>query len=206
MTVSLFAYLRSVYLIDDWVTWVSNPSNALAVAQLAAAGVTALATIALWRVTRVLAKETEALAKLTSQPFVVGSLESSSVSSNAFNLTLRNTGNATAFDIVLEITPPIPNFDGSIPSEKFIRRTVSMLPPQNPLTLQVAMGPDIHDKKFEAIVSWSRRPKEDARESLTYVFSPLDGFQGGVVTKSAHHIAEELEKIRKHIGKIETRE
>ena len=99
------------------VEWFSQGANALAFSQLVAAGVTAIATIALWRVTRVLAVETKVLAKMTSQPFVVSSFESSGADPTALNLTLRNTGNATAFDVKFRITPAPPKANGQ-PSKK----------------------------------------------------------------------------------------
>ena len=66
--------------------WVADSDDILAVAQLLAAFITALATFALWRVTRVLAVETSALAKMTSRPFVICGIESSLASPSALNL------------------------------------------------------------------------------------------------------------------------
>ena len=51
--------------IENVVAWFTNAANALVFAQLVAAFVTAIATIALWRVTRVLAVETKTLAAMT---------------------------------------------------------------------------------------------------------------------------------------------
>ncbi len=71
------------------VSWIG--SNALALAQLLAALVTAVATFALWRATKVLAKETTVLAKMSAHPFVICWLESSGASAVALNFTVRNT-------------------------------------------------------------------------------------------------------------------
>lgn len=188
--------------VEDWLHWLSGAANALAVAQLAAAGVTALATIALWRVTRVLAVETAVLAKMTSRPFVVCGLESSGASAIALNLILRNTGNATAFDVNLELSPALPKPDGSPPEDETLStRDVSFLPPGQALTIQGVMGPEVHDKAFAATVSWASLPGASVRETLSYTFKPKDGFRGGWNTKGSHHIAEELEKLRKELGK-----
>ena len=94
-------------LFRDVGSWLIEGANLLAFAQLIAAFVTALATIALWRVTKLLANETSVLAEMTSRPFVVCALESSGASAIALNLVLRNTGNAAAFDIEVEISPPL---------------------------------------------------------------------------------------------------
>lgn len=106
-------------------------ANFVTLTQVLAALVTAVATIALWRVTRVLAIETTTLAKMTAQPFVVCWLESSASSAIALNLTLRNTGNATAFDIRMVLTPALPENPNQAPTEnnsETVFRT-SLLPP-----------------------------------------------------------------------------
>jgi hypothetical protein len=192
---------RRAQMSEQVSNWFSNSSNALAFAQLAAAAVTAIATIALWRVTRVLADETAILAKMTSRPFVVCYLESSGASAVALNLTLRNTGTRTAFDIKLELFPALPKHDGS-PSEneELSRREVSLLPPGQVLTIQGVMGMNIHDKVFSATVSWASLPGASIRETLSYKFEPTDGFRGGWKTKGPHDIANELEKLRKQLA------
>jgi len=79
--------------IENVVAWFTVGANILTVAQLVAAFVTAIATIALWRVTRVLADETKTLAAMTSRPFVVSSFESSEADPTAIDVVFRNTGN-----------------------------------------------------------------------------------------------------------------
>jgi hypothetical protein len=186
---------------ENAVAWFAEAANALVFAQLVAAFVTAIATIALWRVTRVLAVETKTLAAMTSRPFVVCSAESSPVSANSFNLVLRNTGNATAFDVKLQLSPPIANPDGSpLADETMTSWEVSLLPPGQALTKYAGFGPDIHDKTYTAKVSWASLPGASVRESLAYEFEAKDGFQGGVITKGPHHIAEELERLRKQLA------
>ncbi|MES2969205.1 MAG: hypothetical protein V4804_10705 [Pseudomonadota bacterium] len=187
--------------IESVVAWLAKPENALAFSQLAAAAVTAIATIALWRVTRILAVETKTLAAMTSRPFVVCSAESSPISANSFNLVLRSTGNATAFDVRVQLSPPIANPDGSqLADDTMTSWEVSLLPPGQALTKYVGFGPDIHDKTYSANVSWASLPGSSARESLSYKFQGKDGFQGGVIAKGPHHIAEEFEKLRKQIA------
>ena len=188
--------------IESVVAWFAKPENALAFSQLAAAAVTAIATIALWRVTRVLAVETKTLAAMTSRPFVVCSLESSPASAIALNLTLRNTGNATAFDVKLELSPALEKPDGSQPDDPTMTTwEISLLPPGQALTTQGVLGPKVHVKVFSAKVSWASLPGAIVRESLSYKFEPKDGFRGGFASKGLHNIAEELEKIRKQLPK-----
>ncbi|WP_439523157.1 hypothetical protein [Marivita sp.] len=188
-------------MMENWIDWVTSPGNVLTLAQLVATVIIAFATIALWRVTRVLADETSVLAKMTSQPFVVCALESSEVSAHALNLKLKNSGNGTAFDIKLKVSPPLPKADGTPKDGENMERSVSLLPPGSELAMQVVMGRDVHDTVFSAEVSWAHLPGSSEREVLKYTFSALDGFRGGAVSKGPHHIAEELEKIRKHVEK-----
>lgn len=183
------------------VAWFTDAANSLAFAQLLAAFVTALATIALWRVTKVLAVETKTLAAMTSRPFVVCSLESSGASAIALNLTLRNTGNATAFDVKLELSPALTKPDGTANDDPQTAWEISLLPPGQALTTQGVMGPEVHDQTYSATVSWAALPGAVVRESLSYSFAAKDGFRGGWNTKGPHQIAEELEKIRKQLEK-----
>ena len=187
--------------IDNVFAWFGVAANSLAFAQLVAAFVTALATIALWQVTKVLAVETKTLAAMTSRPFVVCSLESSGASAIALNLTLRNTGNATAFDVKLALSPALSRPDGTANDDPQTTWDISLLPPGQALTTQGVMGPEVHDKVYSATVSWAALPGATIRESLSYSFAAKDGFRGGWNTKGPHHIAEELEKLRKQLEK-----
>ncbi|WP_295317444.1 hypothetical protein [Roseobacter sp.] len=187
---------------DAIIVWLSDGENSLAAAQVAVALVTALATLALWRVTRVLAVETSALAKMTSRPFVVCALESSGASAVALNLALRNTGNATAFDIKLEMSPALPKPNGDKPDDETLpTHEISLLPPDQALQIQGVMGTEVYGKVFDMKVSWAAMPGAESRETLSYKIEPKDGFRGGWNTKGPHHIAEELEKLRKQMAK-----
>jgi hypothetical protein len=151
--------------IESVVAWFTEAANALIFAQLVAAFVTAIATIALWRVTRVLAVETKTLAAMTSKPFVVSSFESSGADPTAINLTLRNSGNATAFDVKFRIVPAPPKANGQ-PADNPQQSTfdISLLPAGQVLPLQGVMGRDVSDASFEIWVSWTSLPGGKQRE------------------------------------------
>ena len=188
--------------MDSIFHWIIRDGNALAAMQLFAAFVTALATLALWRVTNVLAKETSALARMTSRPFVVCSLESSLADPTALDLTVRNTGNATAFDVHFKISPALRKPDGSEPElTSEAEYKVSLLPPGQRLPIAGVMGRDIGEKRYTAKVSWAALPGANERESINYQFEPSDGFRGGWNTKGLHQVANELERIRKLLPK-----
>lgn len=187
---------------ETFITWIAVGENTLAVAQLAAAFITALATFALWRVTRVLAVETSGLAKMTSRPFVICGIESSLADPTALNLVIRNTGNAAAFDIKTKVLPPLPQPNGTTgegQTETLV--DVSYLPPGQVLSRQGVMSRDIFDVKYDVEISWASSPRSTDRESLSYIFEGRDGFNGGFKEKGMHEIANELEKIRNLLPK-----
>ncbi|AJY46540.1 hypothetical protein [Martelella endophytica] len=188
-------------LLGDWFytvgTFVAN--NALVIAQVIAAFVTAGATIALWNVTRVLAVETSNLAKMTAQPFVVCWLESSGADATALDLTFRNTGNAVAFDVELKLSPALPSPDGRKQESKEQTYKLSMLPPGHHLAHKPVLSRDVRETIFLAEISWAKRPRGTTRETLSYDFQAKDGFRGGWNTKGSHQIAEELKKIREKL-------
>ncbi len=175
--------------------WFCDGENFLAATQVAVGLVTAAAAVALWHATRELAKETSVLAKMTSRPFVVCALESSDADATALNLTLRNTGNATAFDIKLEMSPALPKPNGDKPEDDTLTtHEISLLPPEQALHIQCVKGPEVHGKVFAVTVSWADMPGASDRQNLSYKIEAKDGFRAGWNTKGPHHIATELER------------
>lgn len=180
----------------------SSPSNLMAVAQVVAAFVTALATIALWHVTRILAVETKVLSSMTSRPFVIFTIESSLADPTAMDAIVSNTGNATAFDVVVNISPPLPKPNGQRPErETDTELNMSLLAPGRSIPNRGVMSRDVYNQNFLIHVSWSSLPGSSLRESTSYSIEARDGFKGGWGVKGQHQIAEELEKIRKTISK-----
>lgn len=68
--------------------------------------VTALATAALFYATWVLARETKILSKATAQPHVTVGIEPNQWALIYFDLIVRNSGNAPAYDIKISFDPP----------------------------------------------------------------------------------------------------
>lgn len=135
---------------------------------------------------------------MTSRPFVVCGIESSLADPTALNLVIRNTGNATAFDIKATITPPLPKPNGE-PNEDATQTEleISFLPPGQVLPRKGVMSRDIPQTNFSVVVSWSLEPHSTNRETLEYSIEASDGFRGGWNEKGLHQIAQEIEKIRK---------
>lgn len=177
--------------------------NSLTLVQVFSALATAVATIALWRVTKVLAVETKTLAKMTAQPFVVCWLESSAGDALAMNLTLRNTGNATAFDVKMTMTPALSLRSDGTPAEGDTSTVFnpSLIPPGQMSRIRGDLAQNIHDTIFNVVISWSDRPGSENREELEYSFEPKDGFRAGYNPKGVDDIAKSLEGIRKGMAK-----
>lgn len=189
------------WYLDLW-NWIAVPVNAVALAQVFAAIITAVATIALWHVTRILAVETKVLSSMTSRPFVIFSFQSSLAAAEALDSVVSNTGNATAFDVEVTISPALPRGDGSRDPEKIESKFhVSLLPPGAAIPKQGVMSRDVYDGTFTVDVSWSSSPGSAKREKINYNIQPQDGFRAGWRVKGEHQIAEELEKIRKLLPK-----
>lgn len=186
---------------ENLLKWFTEADNVLSFAQLVAAFVTALATFALWRVTRVLAVETKTLAAMTSHSFVVGTFEQSAAGSGTFDVVLRNTGNSTAFDIKLKFEPALPKGDGQADLEKETSFEASILSPGQHLPLSAVMFRDAPETNFKVFVSWSSAPSSKDRNQMNYETKIYTGRSLGWNVKGTHDIANELEKIRKQLPK-----
>ncbi|WP_294608272.1 hypothetical protein [uncultured Roseovarius sp.] len=96
----------------------------------------------------------------------------------------------------------LPNPTGDKPGDETrTMHDISLLPPGQALQIQGVMGPAVHDTVFDVKVSWTEMPGASDRETLAYKIEAKDGFRGGWNTKGTHHVAEELEKIRKKLPK-----
>nr|WP_314264320.1 hypothetical protein [uncultured Moellerella sp.] len=114
-----------------------------------AAIVTAVSTFCLWRVTRVLARETKKMAEATSQPHIVITFEPTKVSMNHFNIVISNTGNATAYNITVAIEPSIN--DRNIPF-----KSVSVLKPGDLISSYYTDFNQMNGKVFDISIEWTK--------------------------------------------------
>lgn len=168
--------------------------------------VTAFATIALAWVTSVLAKETKRLAALGQQPQVIATIEASPRSMHWFDLHLENSGNATAFDIMLTFEPqPTLSRGDKVPFSK-----IPVLKPQQKLSSSFCTFAELQNREFSITTEWSRSPRGHAREKLNYLFSIKD-FEGmsrlgGVpiveMADSVKKISEELTRLGQGTRKL----
>jgi hypothetical protein len=165
---------------------------------LLSSAVTALATIALFFVTWVLARETKILSRASSQAHVTATIEPNIWAINYTDIIIQNSGNAVAYDITVDFSPPIvlaSDFETGrgVPFQK-----VSILRPGQKLQSSLSSSSDVMGKTFCVFISWKLRPRDKRRENLTYQLSMLD-YDGvghlGAVTPAVQ-IAEQIKKLR----------
>jgi hypothetical protein len=180
----------------------------LATINLTDAGVivTAFATVALFAVTWVLARETRWLANLTSQPQVVASIQSNPWGGGFADLHVQNTGNATAFDIEIAFDPPLAIEDPVDPGDPAPFQKISLLKPGQALDSYLAPFPNIIDDNYTVTITWKRHPSHNARETLSYTIRVADvrgvshlGSRDPVI-----QIADDIRKLREDFRKVAT--
>jgi len=114
--------------------------------------VTAVATIFLWKVTRLLAQETTRMVNATSQPHVVATLDPSPWSVRFFELNVTNAGTGTAYDIQIKFDPPLKHEDNLKGTGSPIDR-ISVLKPAQGINSYAADYPAIKGVKYQVTVS-----------------------------------------------------
>lgn len=170
---------------------------AITITSVIAALVTAVSTFFLWRVTRMLAVETKKMAESASQPHIVITLEPTDVSVNHFNMVISNTGNATAYNIISDITPSIN--DKPIPFQN-----VSVLKPGDSIKSFFTSFFEIKNKEFKITTTWLKNPESKDRISNSYIFDigsytnlSVLGDMNPLLT-----VSKEIKKISENINKI----
>jgi hypothetical protein len=159
--------------------------------------ITAIATIFLWRVTRILAVETKRMADASARPHVVATIEPNPWSLLHADLRVENTGNATAYDIQVSFDPPLEN--GGVRRKQDIPlQRISVLKPAQQLASYLSEFPPLLNTTYTVTVSWTRGAGDTKREMHSY------GLDMGVYKDISQlgaadpltHMAEQLKKIR----------
>lgn len=164
---------------------------------------TAIATFFLWRVTLVLARETTRMAEASAQPHVVVTLAPNRWSARHFNLHVDNTGNATAYDIRVTITPPLQNGEARGSDAKIPFETISVLKPGSGLSSYLSEYQLLKGKTFEVKISWLKSSSGKTREENSYILRMSD--HEGVSwlgTDPAMDVAQHLKKMEKSLADI----
>ena len=168
--------------------------------------VTALATFALWRATRVLAIETKRMAEAASQPQIVVTIEGNQWSFIHADLHVTNTGNATAFDISIEFDPPLAiELENKTETIKTPLRSISILKPGQELTSWVGKMFSYLDSSYSITISYARSP-QGKRESLTYILD-MSSYKGIHRLGSGDpltQLAQQTKKLQEDVHRIAT--
>ncbi|KQP48162.1 hypothetical protein ASF31_02140 [Brevundimonas sp. Leaf280] len=151
----------------------------------------------LWLVTRTLAIETKRMAEASAQPQVVVSIEPNQWAINYADIVVANTGNATAFDVLVKFDPEIPR-ERDTPERPTPLQTVSLLRPGQKLVNFLSSFEPIIDISYTVTVSWKRQPTDPKRETLTYPLNlkEMDGRGSLGAADPMTQIATEVKNIR----------
>lgn len=151
-----------------------NWSTAIQIGGLLGTIVTAIATFFLWRVTKLLAIETERMAKATAQPHIVATLDPNRWSMRHFDINVSNTGNATAYDIHISFDPPLENGEARTGVQEIPLRKISVLKPGQGMSSYLCEFNLLQEKRFTVTISWKQLAGAPAREENTYDFDMAD--------------------------------
>jgi len=162
---------------------------------------TAVATIALVWITRVLARETKRLAEIGQQPQIVFTIEPSEVEISFLESTIENTGNASAFDIRIEFDPRIEIVDAQGDTRPPIDK-ISVLKPGQKISNFLCTYGELKTRSFSVTTSWRRAPKSEIVESLSYKINLAE--LEGLLRMSGPDKARSLEKIAKALENLDS--
>ena len=178
-------------------------TTALSVGGLLATVVTAVATIFLWRVTKLLAKETTRMVEASDQPHVVATLSPNRWSLRHFDLLVDNTGNATAYDIQVRFDPPLENGEARKEDAKIPFESVSVLKPGQGLRSYLADISVLEGKAFEVTISWRRGSKDKPEETNVYTLDMADYAGASELGRDpVIGIARSLEGVEKSLSSL----
>ncbi|WP_458370754.1 hypothetical protein [Pseudomonas fluorescens] len=178
----------------DWISIV------IAIGGVLGTLVTAVATIFLWRVTKVLANETTRMVHAASQPHVVATIEPNRWSLLHFDLKVDNTGNATAYDISINFDPPLENGEGLNNPLEIPLNAISVLKPGQGISSYLSEYDPLKNKAYTISISWRRDPQNQAREHNVYKLdmADLEGISQ-LGSDPMVQIAEHIKKMQENL-------
>lgn len=177
--------------IPEWT------STIISIGGLLGTLVTAVATFFLWRVTSVLAVETKRMAMAASQPHVVATLEPNRWSMRHFDIKVHNTGNAPAYDITVEFTPPLQNGGARNGGIEIPFGNISVLRPGQGVASYLSDYEGVKDSVYFVRISWRRIASDPVREENAYTLNMAD--KRGVSELGGDPIVQ----IANHLKKME---
>ncbi|HFI1126784.1 hypothetical protein HV073_06665 [Klebsiella michiganensis] len=175
--------------LEKWSTFISA----------VAAVLTAVATFFLWRVTKLLAKETTRMVESSSQPHIVVTLEPNAWAAFYFDINVANTGNAPAYNIEVEFDPPLINAEYREDKKHSIPfRKISVLKNGQMLSSNLCEYNQIKENVYKVVISWSKQANSIEREFNEYEYdmSSFEGINYLGARNPMTQIAEQIKKIR----------
>ena len=186
--------------MDSAQTWITT---FIAFGGLLGTLVTAVATLFLWRVTKLLAVDTTRMAEASAPPPVVATLDPNRWSMRHFDLKVDNTGNATAYDIKVDFTPPLINGEGRAGAMAVPFENISLLKPGQGMGSYLAEYSIVSKRVYSVRVSWRRSSADSEREENVYTINMAD--REGVSDLGGDplvNIANDLAKIREDLRSL----
>jgi hypothetical protein len=174
--------------------------------------VTGLATIALWRATKQLVTATNEMAARSAQASIVATLEPNQWSMRHFDLKVTNTGNATAYGIMIAFDPPLQNGDARAGFDIPLQ-SVSVLRPSQTIGSYLTGFANLKGQKFQVKTTWKRTPTSSEVETLSYDFDMgnyehMSGLGTGdpqvQIADQLKHIREDWRSVAKGNSKIQS--
>jgi hypothetical protein len=158
--------------------------------------VTASATVALAFLTLALVWATLKMVRAGSQPHVIANIESNQWSLRHMDVVIANTGNAPAYDVVVDIDPKIPLSDskGDVP---FPFSKISIIRPGQSLVSFATDWKKIKGELYTFQIAWSRRPG-GRKEKLSYSLdmNNLEGISHLGRENPMIQVAEQIKHLR----------
>jgi hypothetical protein len=176
------------------------------VATILGVTVTAIATVFLWRVTRLLAFETKRMAEALSQPHVVAVILPNQWAIIHADFVVENKGTGTAFDVQIAFDPPLENGKHRGEQMPLPLQNISVLKPGQVLRSYLGDFPPIIEKTYRVTVSWKRDPADNSLETLSYTLD-MTMFKGITQLGSPDplvQIASQMRKLREDWQSVST--
>ena len=140
------------------------------------------------------------MADATGQPQIVATIRPNSWTMMYANLTISNSGNASAFSVRMEFDPPLIIGEGetSYTERETPFQEISILLPGESLSSDIGRSFPLLEKSYRVTTSWLRHPQSLEREMLSYILTMADS-KGVAVLGAADpliKIAQEVQHIR----------
>lgn len=175
--------------------WVSATSFDLT---LVSAAVTAIATVGLCVFTWVLAKETRRLSQATAQAQVTAIIEPGMWSMLHMDIVVMNSGNAVAYDVIIDISPPVQSESIGLSTRGVPFQRISLIQPGQSLRSYLREYATLVGNTYTISISWALKPKAKRRHAITYSIDmrDFDGISSVGERNPLVQIAEQVKKMR----------